>query len=203
VVGKMRDLLSLVVLGLGLLLSVAVTGLVVGFSDRVLDLLGLGHQLSWCVTLLGLVLGVLANMLLFYVFFRLLAQPPVPHRALWHGALVGGVAFEILKQVSSYLLTATRSSPAFQAFGIALILLVWINYFSRIVMYAAAWAYTSAPARATRANEPASPLPVVPEPRLEASAAPSAGGSADPRLAFGAGVATALGLVALARRRRR
>ena len=32
------------------------------------------------------------------------------------------------------------SSPAFQAFGIALILLVWIHYFARVLLYAAAWA---------------------------------------------------------------
>ena len=47
-------------------------------------------------------------------------------------------------------LAATQGQPAFQAFGIALILLVWINYFSRVVMYAAAWAYTSRAARAQR-----------------------------------------------------
>ena len=35
-----------------------------------------------------------------------------------------------------------RGNPAFQAFGVALILLIWINYFSRLVMYSAAWAYT-------------------------------------------------------------
>ena len=35
----------------------------------------------------------------------------------------------------------------------ALILLVWINYFSRLVMYSAAWAYTAPSARAQRAEE--------------------------------------------------
>ena len=86
-------------------------------------------------------------MLLFYVLFRLLARPQEPARALWQGALLGGLAFEVLKLASSYLLRLTHHQPAFQAFGIALILLIWINYFSRIVMYAAAWAHTSRPAR--------------------------------------------------------
>jgi membrane protein len=36
---------------------------------------------------------------------------------------------------------------------VALILLVWIYYFSRLVMYSAAWAYTAPSARAQRAAE--------------------------------------------------
>jgi membrane protein len=220
--GKLRDLVTLVVIGLTLLVSVGVTGLVVGYSDKVLDLVGLGHQLSWAVHLLGVLVGVAANVLLFFALFRLLARPPLPRRSLWQGALLGAIGFEVLKLASSYLLRATQHQQAFQAFGIALILVVWINYFSRVVMYAAAWAYTSRPARAAREAEsrPASPdtvalrervavsraaAPAVPgDPRAApAETSPSARHRTDPRLAFGAGVAAALGLVSLLRRRRR
>jgi membrane protein len=65
--------------------------------------------------------------------------------ALWSGALVGAIGFEALKRASTWLLDSTANQPAFQAFGIALILLVWIYYFSRVVMYAAAWAHTADP----------------------------------------------------------
>ena len=147
-IGKLRDLLALVIIGITLMLSVAVTGAVVGFSDRLLDLVHAGHQLSWLVQLLGVAVGLGTNMLLFYVLFRLLARPQEPARALWQGALLGGLGFEALKLASSYLLRLTHNQPAFQAFGIALVLLIWINYFSRTVMYAAAWAHTSRPARA-------------------------------------------------------
>jgi membrane protein len=140
--GKLRDLVALVILGVILMVSVGITGVVVGFSDRVLDLLGLGHELTWGVTVIGGLVGVLTNTVMFYAFFWMLARPPLSPRALRHGALVGGVAFEVLKEASGYLLTLTQKSPAFQAYGIALILLVWINYFSRIVMYAAAWSFT-------------------------------------------------------------
>ena len=43
-------------------------------------------------------------------------------------------------------------------FGLALILLVWINYFSRDILYAAAWAWTHPLARAERVVEPADPV---------------------------------------------
>ena len=219
VIGKLRDLATLLVIGLTLLLSVAVTAGVVGFSDRILDLVGLGHELTWLVKVVGVLVGLAANMLLFYALFRLLARPREPRRALGQGALLGALGFEVLKFASSYLLKLTQNQPAFQAFGIALVLLVWINYFSRIVMYAAAWAHTSRPARRHRDAQapPVTPdaqalrsrveasragVPVVPVGAAANERAPAQTGP-DPRLAFGAGAATALGLVALVRRRHR
>ncbi len=203
VTGKLRDLASLLVVGVTLLLSVAVTGAVVAFSDQALELLGLAAELSWLVQVLGALVGIATSTVLFYAFFRLLASARTPRRALWHGALLGAVGFEILKQISSYLLAATRNAPAFQAFGIALILLVWINYFSRIVVYAAAWAHTSLQARAARTAE-ATPTPPDELALRALVATPSAPRSRpDPRVAFAAGAASTLGLLALVRRRRR
>ena len=147
VVGKLRDLLTLAVLGVVLLLSVVTSAVLTRTSRAVLDLLGVGSGLGWLVTVLALALGLAASALLFFLMFRLLAQPQLPGRALWSGAVLGALGFEVLKQVSGLLLSGTRGQPAFQAFGIALILLVWINYFSRVVLYAAAWAETSPLAR--------------------------------------------------------
>ena len=45
-------------------------------------------------------LGLLANTVLFFAMFRLLAAPDLPARAMWSGALLGAVGFEILKQIS-------------------------------------------------------------------------------------------------------
>ena len=203
-VGKLRDLLTLAVVGSTLLVSIAVSGVVTRFSSQVLDLAGLNQDLSWTVDVLAVVVAMAATTLMFFVLFKVLARPHIPDRAMWQGALIGSVAFELLKQLSSLLLAATQRSPAFQAFGIALILLVWINYFSRIVMYAAAWAHTSRPARAAQAVRAAA-MPAVPLPAPVATphAAPTGRTGPDPRLAFGAGAAAALGLVALVRRVRR
>ena len=132
--------------------------------------------------------------MLFYTLFRLLARAPTPPAALRQGAVVGALGFEALKLCSTLLLVSTSGRPAFQALGIALIVLIWINYFSRIVMYAAAWAHTSSVARIgvpARVDDDEPPAPRS-APRGRVSA----------RVAFGAGAASALGLVALLRRRR-
>jgi membrane protein len=141
--GKVRDLITLVVIGSTLLIAVAATGIVAGFSEELLDFVGLSTELGWLVKLLTIALGLMANSMLFLAMFRLLAAPDLSYRALWSGALVGAVGFEVLKQASTLLISSTQGNPAFQVFGIALILVVWINYFSRVILYAAAWAETS------------------------------------------------------------
>jgi membrane protein len=164
VMGKIRDLITLVIIGVVLLVAVGFTGFVSGFSKDLLGWVGLSTQLGWLVQILTIVLGLLANAVLFVSMFRLLAAPEMPWRAMWAGAVLGAVGFEILKQVSGLLLRLTQGNPAFQVFGVALILLVWINYFSRVILYAASWAWTHPMARDARVLEPVDPVqgpPVV------------------------------------------
>jgi membrane protein len=206
--GKLRDIIALVTLGTVLLLSVAVSGVATKLATPILDLLHLGEGVTPVVWALGLALGLVANTVLFFAFFRVLAAPNVPTRSLWSGALLGAVAFELLKQLSTFLLAGTKDQPAAQAFGIALILVVWMNYFSRVVVLAAAWAHTSPAAREQRARE-AWQVGDVEGPRIDlqqavlhspalAAAAPGPG----PAGAFAAGAASMLALVAIVRRRK-
>jgi membrane protein len=197
VAGKLRDLVALALVGAILIVSVAVSGVVNSYSKKLLDLVGLSETLSPLLQLLSVALGILASMLLFFSLFKLLAEPPTPTRSLWSGALVGAIGFEVLKRLSSLLLSATKDQPAFQAFGIALILVIWINYFSRVILYAAAWAHTSAAARAARPAPTPAPVEGPPSPPLrhrgDAVEHPWAA-------SYVAGAATMLGLVAVTRR---
>jgi membrane protein len=177
VMGKVRDLITLVVIGLVMLTAVAVTGVVAGFSEDLLGWLGLSTELGWLVRILTIALGLPANALLFLVMFRLLAAPDIPFRAMLSGALLGAVGFEILKQASQLLIKTTQGQPAFQAFGIALILVVWINYSSRVTLYAAAWAWTHPLAEAERVAEPAAPVQGPPLPSIDEL--PTSGGDDD------------------------
>lgn len=207
VTGKLRDIAALLALGSVLVVSVAVSGVATKLLTPILDALQLGTVAGVLLAVLAVVLGLAANALLFFAFFRLLAAPEVPSRSLWSGALLGAVAFELLKQLSTFLLKSTANSEAFQAFGIALILVVWINYFSRVVVYAAAWAHTSPEARAAREARLVADQ-TVEGPRIDLAAAadvvrpPAQTAATSGRTAFAAGAAAMLGLVALLRRRR-
>ena len=200
VIGKLRDLVTLAVIGLVLLMSVGISSGVTSFSEELLDAVGLGTELGWLLWVLAIVIGFAAGAVLFYALFRLLGDPDVPSRSLWSGAVFGALGFEVLKRLSSLLLSTTEGQPAFQAFGIALILLVWINYFSRVVMYAASWAYTTAAARALRTEGP----DLVQGPKVP-SLEPLANGVPPKKEWVGpaaGGAAAMLALVALVRRRR-
>jgi membrane protein len=218
VVGKLRDLLSLVLVGLTLVISVAVSGVVNALSTEILGWVGLDVALDPLLKVLAVAVGLGANSLLFFAMFRILADHDTPRRSLWSGALFGAVGFEVLKQAATFLITSTQNQPAFAVFGIALVLLIWINYFSRVVVYAAAWAHTSPEARADREARTVAEQ-TVEGPRIDlaaAAASVSSAGSpgaaypsgalpataASPKAAFAAGAASMLGLVALLRRRR-
>lgn len=198
VAGTVRDLASLVVLGVVLMVSVSASGVLTRMSRQVLDWVGLGAGLGWLVTVIALAFGLAASALLFFLMFRILARPPIPAKALWSGAWLGAIGFEVLKQLSGLLLVSTKGQPAFQAFGIALILLVWINYFSHVILYAAAWAQTAPVARAADGPDPAGvvPVSVAQVTLVEPARSPSSGHGRGPRavpLAVGAAIGTVLG----------
>ncbi len=140
---RVRDAVVLVIVGFVLLGSVTVSGGLLGLIEKVSSGLGVHADLGIVMTALLVAAGTASGMVLFFVMFKLLAEPQVSNRALWSGALLGAVGFEILKQASKLLLASTTHQPAFQAFGIALIVLVWMSYSSRLIMYAAAWAHTA------------------------------------------------------------
>ncbi|WP_245565274.1 YihY/virulence factor BrkB family protein [Nocardioides insulae] len=205
VIGKLRDLVALAVLGLILVVAVGATGVVRGWSSELLSWVGLSDDLGWLLTLISLVLGLLANALLFFALFQLPAGVDLPRRAQWEGAALGAVAFEVLKQISEPLLALTSESAAFQVFGIALIMLVWINYASRAILYAAAFVEVSPEVRARqdaerRAAEQTAEAEALEEARRTAGERAARGHAPSPLSAGVLGAAATLGVLALWRR---
>ena len=137
---RVRDAVALMAIGLILLVSVGVSGGLLSFLRHLGRMVGVDDDLGFVMPIFLVVAGIATGAVLFFAMFRLLAAPTLDNRALWSGALVGAIGFEVLKQASTWLLGTTAEQPAFQAFGIALILLVWMYYFSRVLLYSASWA---------------------------------------------------------------
>lgn len=144
VVGKAVDLVVLISLGVVLMVSVGITGVIKGLAHRVLSWAGLAH--SWIGTPLiwtiGVGFGIAASALLFYIMYRVLGAPDLPRRALWQGAILAAAGFEVLKEIVVNVLGQLGGS-AFAPLAIAITLVIWINYFSRLVVYGASWAVTA------------------------------------------------------------
>jgi membrane protein len=139
------DLLTLLGLGLALVGSFAITGLASGFASTILGLLGLAEQ-GWAKFLLGLlgvVLGLVANWL---IFLWVIARLPREHstlRSAARAAVLGAVGFEVLKQIMTIYLKTITNSPTGALFGSFLGLLVFVFFASRFILFVTAWAATA------------------------------------------------------------
>ena len=172
------DLLALLGLGLALAVTFAVTGLLSGFAGTVLAFLGLAERpgAEALLTLLGVLIGLAANWLIFVWVLARLPRERVALRSAAKAAVLGAVGFEVLKQgMAIYLQTITRT-PSGAVFGSTLGLLVFIYYASRFVLFVTAWAATS---RENQAQEPvAVPGPAMIRTELVVTPRPSAGTTA-------------------------
>ena len=199
---KATDLLSLLTIGGTILISVAVGSLVTRFSRQLLELVGLGDELQPLLTVLALLVSLGINALLFFVMFWRLVRSELPTRAMWSGALLGAVGFELLKQLSTTLIGLTAGNPSAQAFGIALALILVFNYFARLTLFAACWAYTAPAARAARPLLEGDPVqgPAMPPVGVRSRALASGRSTHAWVTPFAAGGAAALAAVAVLRR---
>ncbi|WP_214408811.1 YihY/virulence factor BrkB family protein [Sphaerisporangium fuscum] len=144
-VGKLRDLVALLMIGLTLVISVLVGGFAVQATGTILGWLGLGESVlaTVLVRVAGVLISVGADMLVFLVILGWLARVGKPPRVLFKGALLGAVGFGVLKQVATLLLSHTLGNPIYGAFAVVVGLLIWINLSARWALYVAAWTSTA------------------------------------------------------------
>ncbi|WP_449061866.1 YihY/virulence factor BrkB family protein [Planomonospora algeriensis] len=143
--GKLRDLAALVLVGFTMILSVVVGGVATQASGMVAGWLGLAESFAGTGTiwLAGLAVSVAADTVVFLIVLGWLGRSAQPFRVVLRGALLGAVAFGLLKQLAAFLLSFTLNNPVYGVFAVMVGLLIWINFSARVVMYAAAWTATA------------------------------------------------------------
>jgi YihY family inner membrane protein len=121
-----RAMLFLGVLGIGVIVSTLLTGLV-----------SYGHNIVITV-MLAQVLAALCNVGLYLVSFRVLTPKGVPARNLVAGAVAGGIAWTVLQAIAVPVVHHyTHSDTVYGLFAIVLVLLAWIYLGVQITVYAA------------------------------------------------------------------
>ncbi len=119
-------MLFLGVLGVGVIVSTLLTGLV-----------AYGHNVVITVVL-AQVLAALSNVGLYLVSFRVLTPKGVPARSLIAGALTGGIAWTVLQALAVPVVHHyTHSDTVYGLFAVVLVLLAWIYLGVQITVYAA------------------------------------------------------------------
>lgn len=196
---KLADLLGLVGLLLLLILAFGVTAIgASGLTQSILDAIGLGgipgiQFLTWVAAAL---VGILANFIVMAWLVFYLPRTRVPRRSGLQAALIGALAFEVIKQLASLIASNALSNPAGATFGPIIALLVVLYLVWRVLLYVSAWAATTEESL-QEADVPV-PEPAVIRVRNEVREGPGTG------VMVGAGAALgALGAGALALLRRK
>ncbi|GII75560.1 hypothetical protein Sru01_05420 [Sphaerisporangium rufum] len=143
--GKLRDLVALLLIGGAGVLSVLVGGFAVQATGTVLGWIGLGDSMvaTVLVRTAGVVMSVVADMLVFLIILTWLGKVGKPLITVLKGALLGAIGFGLLKQLATLLLAHTLTNPIYGAFAVVVGLLVWINLAARLSLYVAAWTSTA------------------------------------------------------------
>jgi len=167
VIATLKDLGSLVGLGVAIVASLGLSTFGSKFATQVLDWLGLGERqwLGPVITIITLLIAMAADVLIFLWVYTVLPGKELrsPFKARLRGSILAAIAFEILKYALIVLLpgVATTSKTA-AVFGPVIALLFFFNLVAQLVLFIAAWIAT-----ADGGPELADgPLPEVPEATL-------------------------------------
>jgi membrane protein len=141
---KLGDLLTLVGLGVGIVVSIALTSGGTAATHFIVSHLGLDGipGMGTLVAGVGILLALAADTLLFMWIFTELPRRPVRYRTVLRGAIVAAVGYEILKVVGTTYIANVTSNPTYGTFAGAIGLLVWIDLVSRFLLLTAAWTAT-------------------------------------------------------------
>ncbi len=152
---------------------------------------------SSCCDCSAILLGLIANFLVFLWVIARLPRQHTPIRSAVKAAVLGAVGFEVLKQVMTIYLAGITNTPSGAVFGSLLGLLVFINFVSRFILFVTAWAATT---KGVEKEAPAPiPAPAVIRPEVVVRSGPNNATTAG---LLGMGAVTALlGLRAFSRRR--
>lgn len=76
------------------------------------------------------------------VLFRVLSGMTARGRALWSGALVGGLGLTVLQQLSGLFVGGAASNPLLASFASLIALLLWVNLSAQVILIACAYIVT-------------------------------------------------------------
>ncbi|MDQ3734277.1 MAG: YihY/virulence factor BrkB family protein, partial [Actinomycetota bacterium] len=139
-----RDLVALLGLGGGLLLSVAVTAAGTTATSFLLDLLGLSDfpGSSLLTGAVSIALAIAGSTLVFCWLFGSLSGHDITYRSVLPGAILAAVGFEILKLIGGFYLSVVSNSVSAGVFGSVVGILLFIYLASRYLLFCVAWTAT-------------------------------------------------------------
>jgi membrane protein len=141
VLAKLKDVGTLLLLGVALVLTSAVTVVFGAALDAVTGALGLERGVANPIGyLVGFAVGLLLNWLSAGIIFRLGARLQLSRRVFVEATLIAGAGATILQLLSNFLLAKAGANPLLASFAVIIGLLIWFNFVSQVYLISAGWA---------------------------------------------------------------
>jgi membrane protein len=168
------------VVGLLLLVSLVLSTFLATLNQNFSEAL---HLPAWVWTILGFVVSLGLETVLFALIFKVLPDAKIRWRDVWWGALITALLFELGKWALSWYLGRQGAEDAYGPASAVVLLILWVYYASCIMLYGAeftqAWAAASghviepsanavSMAAANAAADRATPSEVAPEKAVDA-----------------------------------
>ncbi len=147
--GIVRDtatnLVTLLGLVAGILVSFAAAGFVTSLGSAVIAGLGL-DAVGWLVPVLRVVpigLSLAVGWLLFMYLFAVLPETREPWPLVRRGALIGAIGLGALQYLASFLIDLFSGRAAAALFGPVIVLMLFFDLFAQLILFVAAWIATA------------------------------------------------------------
>ena len=141
----LRNLLVAVLFG-GLLLAAAALSVLASVGiTTLLSWLGIeaGPVTAWISRIVGVLIVFAIDSAAIALVFRVLSGVRAPAKALWAGAILGGVGLTVLQELSSLFVRGATSNPLLASFAALIALLLWINLSSQVILIASSFIITA------------------------------------------------------------
>jgi membrane protein len=139
---KLKDFGLAVGFGVIILISTALSLGSTAALSWVFDLWGIGGTTiaaEATARIVGLLLAFVIDVVTLGLFYRIVADVPIPFRQLVPGAVLGGAALGVLKALGSALLGGATRNPLLAGFAVIIGLLIWFNLVCQVILYFSSW----------------------------------------------------------------
>ena len=164
---KLKDFGLAIGFGVILIISAALSLGSTAALNWALDLLGISDNASvseLSARVVGLLLAFVIDVLTLGLFYRIVADVPIPVRQLVPGAVLGGLALGVLKALGSALLGGATSNPLLAGFAVIIGLLIWFNLICQVILFFASWIAIGLQDRGLELETPPQATPPVRKP---------------------------------------
>lgn len=140
VTSKLSELAGLAGMALAVLLSAVLTVGVTSAADWLMGLLHWSDSSGLVLRLAGILVSFVVDAATFVLIVRVLARADPPRRDLLWGSVIAGVGMGVVRVLGTSVVSGSVSAnPLLGSFAVIVVLLLWINLLSRIILLAAAW----------------------------------------------------------------